>query len=132
MTSSAAHAYDNTSTRHNADAGSVTITICTNDRIDIVDADRSAGSAARGIQDLVKSGSIGLLNEVLEQVLLQRLVRSRRTLPQYRVSPLGDSPNQNACHPTPCTFLPFSAVAQLAAGEPLRFAGSDWCLHRSE
>jgi hypothetical protein len=67
----------------------VTITIFTNDRIDLVDADRSAGSAARGTEDLVKRGSISFLNEVLEQVLLQRLVRSGRTLSQYRMSSLG-------------------------------------------
>lgn len=83
----------------------MTFTICANHRIDLIDADRSAGSAARGIEDLVKRGSIGLRNEVLEQVRLQRLVRSCRTLPQYRMCPLGDSSNQNACHAPPRTGL---------------------------
>jgi hypothetical protein len=39
---------------------------------------------------------------VLEQVLLQRLVRSGRALSQYRMCPLGDSSNSECLS---CTTL---------------------------
>jgi hypothetical protein len=80
----------------------VTFTICADHRIDLVGADRFASSAGRGIEDLVKRGSIGLRNEVLEQVLLQRLVRSGRALSQYRMCPLGNSSNSECLS---CTTL---------------------------
>jgi hypothetical protein len=59
----------------------VTITIRTNDRIDFIKTDRSASSTARAIKNLVKRWSIGLVDEQLQEVLLERLMCGSRSLP---------------------------------------------------
>jgi hypothetical protein len=58
----------------------VTITIRTDDGIDLIKTDRSASSAARAIKNFVKGWAIGLVDEHLQEVLLERLMRSGSSL----------------------------------------------------
>jgi hypothetical protein len=59
----------------------VTITIRPDDHIDVLGTDRAAASVVRGIQNFIKRRPIGLIDEELQQVFLQRLMCGSCSLP---------------------------------------------------
>jgi hypothetical protein len=67
---------------------STTITIGPQRRHRCLQGDRTARAASRSVEDLVKGGFAGLLDEPGAQVFLQRLMRGGRALAEDRVSPL--------------------------------------------
>src|ERR1039458_9313825 len=101
---------------------SATITVVADRGYGVLERDRSAGSPARAVEDLLQGRLVGLFDQPGPQVLLEGLVSGGRALAEDRVRPVGHVLDLDARH---------GAIVALKAPKYNRNDGALYCQLKS-